>query len=505
MRPLDQHARVGASDSSDDSLVWPPANEAADILWLEPNEPALSASSTAVTPPPLAMAAPVSAPIHPPNAAPVVGPSLVREAAGSLSLAQLLATGVSMEWHDAVAVVSQLANQLAVDGRSPSAGALPALNAIRLDSDGLLHVRLDRIGSESLTAGFGRVLQALLHDKPTPAKLRLLAWRATSDAGASLTLSEIIGELQRWERPGRIDKLKDLYERASIAGPPPSAIFETVDLDPPVGNQAPPRVQASERKITAPTPRQVVLVVAGAIVCVTIGSVAAWLVARPGDVVAPVPVKHVTAAPAPAPAVDPPVRGRTAARSPRNAARPPAQAAPARAAAAGTTPVPNPVPNPVQMGPPGSTSTAAPPSPARRATVDGSLSTPAPTASLSAVVPAPQSMASSATDLRLYKPDVQLYTSGDVGVTEPVLVKPYLPLRAHPPIPDTQLGVLELVVDARGLVESVHLKSPANRYREKWWLFTAKDWQFEPAKKNGMPVRFLKRILLTDLNIAEPQ
>lgn len=102
-------------------------------------------------------------------------------------------------------------------------------------------------------------------------------------------------------------------------------------------------------------------------------------------------------------------------------------------------------------------------------------------------------------------PDEQLYKSGDPGITDAILVKPYLPPRAHADIPDTALGVLEVVVDARGLVESVHLKSPANRYREKWWLFTAKDWRFSPARKNGTPVRFLKRILLTDLNITEPQ
>jgi hypothetical protein len=104
------------------------------------------------------------------------------------------------------------------------------------------------------------------------------------------------------------------------------------------------------------------------------------------------------------------------------------------------------------------------------------------------------------------RPDTRLYKNGDAGVTEPVLVKPYLPLRPRPDIPDTELGVLEVVVNTRGLVESVRLRSPANRYREKWWLFTAKDWQFQPARKDdGTPVRFLKRILLTDLNITEPQ
>jgi len=84
-------------------------------------------------------------------------------------------------------------------------------------------------------------------------------------------------------------------------------------------------------------------------------------------------------------------------------------------------------------------------------------------------------------------------------------VKPRLPLQPRPEIPASALGVLELVVDASGHVESVHLKSPVNRYREKWWLFAAKDWQFEPARKQGRPVRFLERMLLSDLNMSEPQ
>ncbi len=88
---------------------------------------------------------------------------------------------------------------------------------------------------------------------------------------------------------------------------------------------------------------------------------------------------------------------------------------------------------------------------------------------------------------------------------EPQLIRPYLPFRAHTGTPPDALGVLELVVDAHGTVESVHLNSPDNRYRERWWVFAAKNWQFKPAMKNGTPVRFLKRIPLTDLNMLEPQ
>jgi hypothetical protein len=61
------------------------------------------------------------------------------------------------------------------------------------------------------------------------------------------------------------------------------------------------------------------------------------------------------------------------------------------------------------------------------------------------------------------------------------------------------------MIDTHGEVETVHLYSPGNRYRDRWWLFAAKQWQFQPAFKNGTPVRFLKRIPLTDLNVLEPQ
>ena len=50
-----------------------------------------------------------------------------------------------------------------------------------------------------------------------------------------------------------------------------------------------------------------------------------------------------------------------------------------------------------------------------------------------------------------------------------------------------------------------HFDVPGRCYREAWWVFASKSWQFRPAMKDGKPVRFLKRIALTDLNLAEPQ
>jgi hypothetical protein len=99
----------------------------------------------------------------------------------------------------------------------------------------------------------------------------------------------------------------------------------------------------------------------------------------------------------------------------------------------------------------------------------------------------------------------RIYTSADPGLIAPVLIKPYLPGLTEQSTIGTRLGVLEVVVDPTGAVESVRLRSPENRYRERWWLFVAKNWQFRPAYKDGQPVRFLTLIPLTDARLTDPQ
>jgi TonB family protein len=101
--------------------------------------------------------------------------------------------------------------------------------------------------------------------------------------------------------------------------------------------------------------------------------------------------------------------------------------------------------------------------------------------------------------------DSPIYTSADEGVTEPVPVRPYLPERVATGMAEGTSAVLELVVDSRGAVESVHLRSPNNHYRDRWWVSVAKNWQFRPALKDGQPVKFLKRVVISDATIGDPQ
>jgi len=88
----------------------------------------------------------------------------------------------------------------------------------------------------------------------------------------------------------------------------------------------------------------------------------------------------------------------------------------------------------------------------------------------------------------------RVFTSADQGVTEPVALAT-LPPSVGPGTPDNQRAVLELLVDAQGAVESAHLVDAEQHFRDRWWVSAAKAWLFEPATRNGRPVRFLKRIV----------
>ncbi len=97
-----------------------------------------------------------------------------------------------------------------------------------------------------------------------------------------------------------------------------------------------------------------------------------------------------------------------------------------------------------------------------------------------------------------------IYSTGDEGVTEPVALRQYLPDPA-PGTPPSRLGALMLVVDSQGVVESVRLQSPSNRYHDRFWVSVAKTWRFKPALKDGQPVKFLKRIAITEPPLTDPQ
>jgi hypothetical protein len=379
-----------------------------------------------------------------------------------IPLTQILAADTGFEWHDAVALLRQLSSQAVGDNDSAPAGTVPDLGEIRLKKNGTLSFNLQPSGREPFIVGLGRTAVGLLSDRPCPANLKLLAWRTASntDAGSS-SVSSFLFELARWERPNRAEKLVTIYNRARAAGCTES--LERLPAAPvvPPSTQETPPAESEEPPQKAWWRNRALWTSAGAIaaIAVVLASVLMWRRGIPPAVGA-----EAEAAASPGPSGNAAKRAKRAsdvAEGDSAAARSPGRPATSGRTSGRSRPesLPNPPITPLPESAPAGESGHAP----------------------------------------------IIYEPGVLGVTEPTPLKDYLPRQPPPGVNVNTLGVLELVIGPDGSVESVHLRSPQNRYRERWWVYTAKQWRFRPATLNGHPVRFLTRIPITDVSAADPQ
>ena len=97
----------------------------------------------------------------------------------------------------------------------------------------------------------------------------------------------------------------------------------------------------------------------------------------------------------------------------------------------------------------------------------------------------------------------ETFSAGDADVAPPDLRRQQLPTAVLEPGTAVPEGwpYLMLVVDETGVVESVRLTAripPPGQslYRHRMLVSAAKAWQFEPARKNGQPVRYAIRVPL---------
>lgn len=106
----------------------------------------------------------------------------------------------------------------------------------------------------------------------------------------------------------------------------------------------------------------------------------------------------------------------------------------------------------------------------------------------------PTFLASGRVDATLVGLD-QVFDAGDDKVRPARLLRPQLP-EIPPGTPLEALGMFEFVVNARGTVDRIRLvRSPVDRqYRDFMLMPAAKAWIFYPAMKDGSPVRYRLQI-----------
>jgi hypothetical protein len=93
--------------------------------------------------------------------------------------------------------------------------------------------------------------------------------------------------------------------------------------------------------------------------------------------------------------------------------------------------------------------------------------------------------------------DERVYSSQDAGVVPPRPLQPLLPRDAPRGVAPEQLGIVEFVVDQAGDVEVVALVRESGDIHESMMLAVIKAWRFEPAMKDGLPVKFRQRMRVT--------
>ncbi|HXH05900.1 MAG TPA: hypothetical protein VNI83_04845 [Vicinamibacterales bacterium] len=94
----------------------------------------------------------------------------------------------------------------------------------------------------------------------------------------------------------------------------------------------------------------------------------------------------------------------------------------------------------------------------------------------------------------------RIYQAGEPGLVPPVIVRQDIPRIAAPLLPQARSqGLLEIVIDERGRVESAVLRAPVHPVYDAQLLAAVVEWRYEPARLDGVPVKFRKRI---QINVA---
>jgi hypothetical protein len=429
----------------------------------------------------------------------------------ALTLSDVLARDVAVQWHEAVAVVRAVAEALI--GNPENTRLLPELHQIQILPGGRVAVIGGTVVHEPVRR-LGQLLQATLGQSEPPVQLRLLISQATAPIPAYASMREIDEALGYFERPGRDAVLRDLHTRASQAAVVSAVVtMPTLDTIVPLPSSDTPKT-ARVKPAAKPTARAVRLVSIGAVLVLLCGAGAlpgatrtvSAMASRGLHVVGDTAVNGLSwvteriglgrMVSGESSAVER-LQSDAASSSPTRAGRArPVSSAPA-----------------TELSSPQRSESA--PTAGAAVNVSGAIETPtdrlsarlAPFAAFDlepvvgptsprpdAVTEAPALLngPSGADDGR--GDDPAIYSPRSEGVSSPVAVRPQLPRELPPDVNRSDLRLIELVISPSGTVESVKFIGVPRNVHDSMLLSAAKAWLFRPAVKDGVPVRYTKTL-----------
>jgi hypothetical protein len=424
----------------------------------------------------------------------------------ALTLSDLLSRRLHLQWYEGIAIVRGVAARLL---EHQGAGMrIPELHQIVLLGDGYVTLNGGATASEPVRR-LGQLTQAVLTDANVPVQLRLIVSQATAPIPSYPSLVEFDQALGYFERPDHAGILKALFERAEAAGPTTAGDAPTLDRIAPLSETNPAAPPALRHRKHL---RRLIATVAILVGVAALSGAAVLYVRTSGTTVNGREVARATEVAADA--VGAAVLAGVSAVSDRVGL---GRIVPKNAVDASAAP-PADVPSAHSRRMTSDRSAAAR---VERAKADDDASrhtiayyeispstlkqilglTDIPEhpsdASIDSVIDAPDAPI----DWVIYGPDSPIdsviYAPGADGVLPPIGLRPQLPRELPPSVDPASLSRIELIIARDGSVESAKLLGNRRDVQGGMFLSAAKAWQFQPATKDGVAVRFRKMILVS--------
>jgi hypothetical protein len=374
-----------------------------------------------------------------------------------ISIAELKRPELALRWDEAVALVAEVSNVVLTRGLA----RVPGSESIILLPDGTLRLLQDGPLDGAPVQRLGAMLDNVLSATACPAELKQLAAASMANPPAYATVQAFAEALAFFERPVRHDLLKAIADRASDLELEARANRELEHLQTRARN-TPATAVAQARNMSPQTRRYLLLSGAAAVLLgVLAGGVFALNKVGPS---------HAG------------ITERLRARVDRIAQK--------GLEAIGVTPRAPSTPTPVVTTPP---RVASHGSRRQAPKIPESVSVAEMEVWTTSDIPKPSESISPEPAVG----DQTIYTDDEENVEPAVLMRPQLPSDPPSSVADDDIGVLEIIVSATGAVEHVRLISEANRYHDRMIVAAAKAWWFEPATKDGRPVRYRTHIRVT--------